>query len=247
MKSKKITVAGMLVQEIVYSRPAGREAAAVRQAKRKVSTEAQMRMNAKYSWQKLELMLAANFLPRDLIVTLTFDEEHLPETRQQVNARLKKFRAELGKIRQRHRKDLRMIWTIEHRSGEGRWHVHAVINATGDDFSEILSCWPYGHDIEIRRLELNRQKNYESQAKYMCKEAREHAGLRSWSYTRSCRHPETESFPVPDDTDVSAPKEATVLTDASMRTEFGEFHFIKYLAASPQEIRKRGVRAKRKR
>ena len=223
MKNKKITVAGMLVQEIVYSRPAGREAAAVRQAKRKVSTEAQMRMNAKYSWQKLELMLAANFLPRDLIVTLTFDDDHLPETRQQVNARLKKFR------------------------GEGRWHVHAVINATGDDFSEILSCWPYGHDIEIRRLELNRQKNYESQAKYMCKEARDRAGLRSWSYTRSCRHPETESFPVPDDTDVSAPKEATVLTDASMRTEFGEFHFIKYLAASPQEIRKRGVRAKRKR
>ena len=247
MKTKRIAVAGMLVQEVVYSRPAGREAVSVRQEKRKASTEAQARMNAKYSWQKLEMMLAANFLPRDLIVTLTFDEEHLPDTRKQVNARLRKFRAELSEIRRRKRKDLRMIWTIEHRSGEGRWHVHAVINSTGDDFAQLLSCWPYGKDVEIRRLELSKKKNYESLARYFCKEARERAGLRSWSYTRSCRHPEVEVFPVSDDTDVTVPKNATVLTEATMRTEFGMFHYIKYLAASPQTIRKRGIRARRKR
>ena len=247
MKTKRIAVAGMLVQEVVYSRPAGREAVSVRQEKRKASTEAQARMNAKYSWQKLEMMLAANFLPRDLIVTLTFDEEHLPETRKQANTRLRKFRAELSEIRRRKRKDLRMIWAIEHRSGEGRWHVHAVINSTGDDFSQLISCWPYGKDIEIRRLELSRKKNYESLARYFCKEARERAGLRSWSYTRSCRHPEIEVFPVSDDTDVTVPKNATILTEATMRTEFGMFHYIKYLAASPQTIRKRGIRARRKR
>ena len=246
MKTKKIIVAGMLVKEAVYSRPAGRETVAVRQSKRKASTEAQQRINAKYSWQKLELMLAANFLPRDLIVTLTFDEEHLPETRSQVNAKLKKFRKELAAIRKRRRKDLRMIWTIEHRSGEGRWHVHAVINATGDDYADILSCWPHGSDIDMRKLELSKRKNYETLARYMCKEARERAGLRAWSYSRSCRHPEVETFPVSDDEDVRIPKQATVLTDASMRTDYGEYHYIKYLAASPQTIRRRGVRARRR-
>ena len=247
MKMKRIVVAGMLVKEAVYSRPAGRETVAVRQSKRKASTEAQQRINAKYSWQKLELMLAANFLPRDLIVTLTFDDAHLPETRAQVNARLKKFRAELQKVRKRKRKDLRMIWTIEHRSGEGRWHVHAVINATGDDYSDILCCWPYGGDIDLRRLELSKKKNYETLARYMCKEARERSGLRAWSYTRSCRKPEIETFPVSDDEDVHVPKQATVLTDAMMRTDYGEYHYIKDLAASPQTIRRRGVRARRKR
>jgi len=247
LKTKKIVVAGMLVKEAVYSRPAGRETVAVRQSKRKASTEAQQRINAKYSWQKLELMLAANFLPRDLIVTLTFDEEHLPETRAQVNARLKKFRKQLQEIRKRKRKELRMIWTIEHRSGDGRWHVHAVMNATGDDFQDILACWPYGSDLEIRKLELTRSKSYETLARYFCKEARERSGLRSWSYTRSCRQPEVETFPVADDEDVRIPKEATVLADASMRTDYGEYHYIKYLAAAPQTIRRRGVRARRRR
>lgn len=247
MKTKKIVVAGMLVKEAVYSRPAGREAAAVRSEKRKASTEAQQRINAKYSWQKCELMLAANFLPRDLVVTLTFDDDHLPESRNQVNARLKKFRTEMQKIRKRKRKPLRILWSIEHRSGEGRWHVHAVINATGDDFADILSCWPYGSDTEIRRLELSKRKNYETLAKYLCKEARERNGLRSWSYSRSCRKPEVETFPVPDDTEVKAPKSATVLADATMRTDYGEYHYIKYLAASPQTIRQRGVYARRKR
>ena len=237
----------MLVKEAVYSRPAGRESARVRASKRKVSTEAQQRMNAKYSWQKLELMLAANFMPRDLVVTLTFDDSHMPKDRKAVNARLKKFRAELAKIRKRKRKDLRCIWTIENKSGDGRWHVHMAMNATGDDFQDILSCWPYGNDIDIRRLQVDRDKNYETLARYMCKEARERPGLRSWSCSRSCRKPEVETFPVPDSTDVKAPKNATVLTEATMRTDFGEFHFIKYIAASPQEIRKRGVRARRRR
>jgi len=247
LKTKKIIVAGMLVKEAVYSRPAGREPATVRASKRKASTEAQQRINAKYSWQKCELMLAANFLPRDLIVTLTFDDEHLPETRKEVNARLKKFRTDLSAYRRSDDQELRMLWTIEHRSGDGRWHVHAVMNATGDDFHDILRCWPYGRDIEIRRLELSKAKNYETLARYLCKEARERSGLRSWSYSRSCRKPEVETFPVPDDTDVKAPKDATVLTDAAMRTDYGEYHYIKYLAASPQTIRKRGVRSRRKR
>lgn len=247
MKTKKIVVAGMLVKEAVYSRPAGRESAAVRASKRKASSEAQQRINAKYSWQKCELMLAANFRPRDLIVTLTFDEEHLPKDRKGVVYRLKLFRKELQKLRGRQGKELRMLWAIEHRSGEGRWHVHIVINATGDDFSDILSCWPYGQDFDIRRLELSRDKTYESLAKYLCKEARERSGLRSWSYSRSCRHPEVETFPVPDDEDVRIPEEATVLADAAVKTDYGEYHYVKYLAVSPQEIRKRSVRARRKR
>ena len=68
---KKILTAGALVKEVIYTRAAGREPAKVRAAKRKASTEAQQLMNAKYSWQKLELMLAANFVPGDLVVTPT--------------------------------------------------------------------------------------------------------------------------------------------------------------------------------
>lgn len=247
MKTKKIVVAGMLVQEAVYSRAAGHESAKVRAAKRKASTEAQQRINARYSWQKLELMLAANFLPRDLFVTLTFDDEHLPKTRKEAAARLKTFRTRLTEIRTDQRQETRMIWTIENASGGGRWHVHLAVNATGDDFGDIVRCWTFGSEIEIRRLQVDRKKNYETLARYMCKEARERPGLRSWSYTRSCRKPEVETFAVPDDTEVAAPEDATVLAEASMRTEYGEFVYVKYLATTPQQLKISGTRARRKR
>ena len=95
MKTKKIIVAGVLVREGIYSRAAGREAPKIRAAKRRASTEAQQRINARYSWEKLELMLAANFVPGDLVVTQTYDEENLPEDRAGAQAKLKKFRKKL--------------------------------------------------------------------------------------------------------------------------------------------------------
>lgn len=248
MMRKKIIVAGSLVKECVYSCPAGREDARIRAEKRKISSAAQQRINARYSWQKLELMLAANFVPGDLVVTLTFDDQHLPETRAAASAMLKKFRADLSRLRKAAGEQLVMIWTTENKSGSGRWHHHCVINATsGADFVDILTCWPHGSDIEIRRLEINVRKSYESLARYFCKEARERAGLRSWSYTRSCRHPEIETFPVPDDTEVRAPEDATVLEQSSDRTMFGQYAYIKYLAASPQSLRKLRPKTKRRR
>ena len=191
-------------------------------------------------------MLAANFLPRDLVVTLTFDDQHLPATRAEAAARLKKFRSELARIRAAAGQEMRMIWTIENRSGDGRWHVHLIVNQTGDDFREILQCWPCGGNTEIRRLRVDQQKNYESLARYMCKEARERSGLRSWSYTRSCRHPEVESFPVPDDTDVEIPEGATVIQEETKRTEWADFHFVKYLAVAPVILRRTRPKAKRR-
>lgn len=247
MKTKKIIVAGALVREVIYTRAASRDRAVIRQAKRKVSTEAQQRLNARYSWEKLELMLAANFLPRDLVVTLTFDDQHLPATRAEAAARLKKFRSELARIRAAAGQEMRMIWTIENKSGDGRWHVHLVVNQTGDDFREILRCWPCGGNTEIRRLRVDKQKNYESLARYMCKEARERSGLRSWSTTRSCRRPEVETFPVSDDTRIEVPEDATVIVQEQKRTEWAEFEFVKYLAAAPVRLRRGRPRAHRKR
>lgn len=244
---KKILTAGALVKEVIYTRAAGREPAKVRAAKRKASTEAQQLMNAKYSWQKLELMLAANFVPGDLVVTLTYDDAHLPADRAAALARLKKFRADLTAARKKRGQELRMIWTTENASGGGRWHHHVVVNTTGNDFAEIARLWDCGADLEIRRLQADREKNYESLARYMCKEARERPGLRSWSYTRSCRHPEVEVFPVPDDTKLAAPEDATVLEDVQKRTEYGAFHYIKYLAADAKALRRQRPKTRRRR
>lgn len=247
MKTKKMIVAGALVREVIYSRAAGREPAAVRQAKRKTSTEAQQRLNARLSWEKLELMLAANFVPGDLVATLTFDDDHLPPDRKTAAARLKKFRGELARIRAEKSEELRMIWTLENKLGTGRWHVHAVINTTGGDFGDILRCWPYGSEVRIEKLELNKSRNYETLARYMCKEARERPGLRCWSTTRSCRKPEVEVWQVPDDERIEIPAGATVIQEETKRTEWAEFAYAKYLMASAADLRRTRPRAKRRR
>lgn len=245
MKMKKILVAGPLVKEVIYTRAAGAERPKVRAAKRKASTEAQELMNAKYSWQKLELMLAANFVPGDLVITLTYDDAHLPKSREAAQLRLKQFRAALAGVRKDRGEELRMVWATENVTGGGRWHHHIVVNATGGDFAEIAGLWPNGADMEIRKLQVDRDKNYESLARYMCKEPRERPGLRSWSYTRSCRHPEVEVFPVPDDAEIAVPEDAILLEDVNKRTEFAEIRFVKYLAAKPVKLRRRTRRPRR--
>lgn len=237
----------MLVREGIYSRAAGREAPRIRAAKRRASTEAQQRINARYSWEKLELMLAANFVPGDLVITQTYDEENLPEDRAGAQAKLKKFRKELTAARAERGEDMRMIWATEHKLGEGRWHHHCVVNATtGSDYAEILRLWPWGSNIEIRPLIVGKEKNYESLARYMTKEAREKPGLRSWSCTRNCRKPEVETFPVPDDETIDVPEDSTVLEERSQRTEFAEYQYVKFLAADPRQLRRRRPRRTQK-
>ena len=244
-KTKKIIHAGSLVVEAIYPRMSRSDSPKVRAAKRKASSEAQRRMNKIYSYQKLELLLAANFRPGDLVITLTCDDAHLPKNRKEASAQLKYFRASLTAARKRRGQELVMVWSTEHRHGEGRWHHHCVINATGDDYDLIRKLWIYGSDIEIKPLRVDREKNYESLAKYMAKEDREKLGLRSWSYTRNAKKPEVETFRVEDETQLQAPKGSMILAEVSERTEYASYKVIKYLA--PGWEARRAARAKRRR
>ena len=230
MKTKKIISAGPLVLEAIYPRGNAHDGPRPRAGKRKLSSEAQQRLNRKHSFQKLELMLAANFVPGDWIVCLTYDQEHLPKNRAQAVARLKEFRRKLTLRRRAKGRELLMIWNAENVFDQGRWHHHCVINACGEDFALLRELWPWGADIEIQKLRIDKEHSYEAVARYMTKEARERPNLRSWSYTRSCRQPEVESFPVPEDTPLQPPKGAQIYEDERKQNEFGAWRYVKYLA-----------------
>lgn len=238
MKTKKIISAGPLVLEAIYPRGNAHDRPRQRAGKRKLSSEAQQRLNRKHSFQKLELMIAANFVPGDWIVCLTYDEDHLPKDRAQAVARLKEFRRKLALRRKAKGRELLMIWNAENVFDQGRWHHHCVINACGEDFALLRELWPWGADIEIQKLRIDKDHSYEAVARYMTKEARERPNLRSWSYTRSCRQPEVESFPVPDDTPLQPPKGAQIYEDERKQNEFGAWRYVKYLAPNWR----RGVR-----
>lgn len=235
MKTKKIITAGPLVLEAIYPRGSAHDGPRIRAGKRKLSSDAQKRMNAKYSYQKLELILAANFAPGDWIVTLTYSPERLPTTRSQAVARLKEFRRRLSLRRKRSGSELRMVWNTENVFENGRWHHHVVLNNVGEELSLIRELWSWGSGIEIQTLRIDKEHSFEAMARYLCKEARERPGLRSWSYTRSCRQPEVETFPVPDDTPLQPPRGSWILEDARTTNEFGAWRVVKYL--DPERIR----------
>lgn len=241
MARKKIVVAGPLVQEAVYK--THRTSAAEKGRSRRInpSSEARKLINAKNSWQKLKLMLAANFIKGDIVGCLTFDPAHLPETRAQVINKLRYFAAKLTAARRARGKELVMFWNIEHNHGDGRWHIHIVLNATGgEDYAEIHRLWGQG-ETELSSLRVDKKKNYESLARYMCKEPREKLGQRSWSHTRNAKHPEVESFAVPDNTALRIPKGTTVFADIRSK---GEWAFIEYAYNDALKRRRRSRRRK---
>ena len=229
-KFKKIIVAGPLVVEAIYPAPNPRDSAGVRAGKKALSSEAQQRMNLKYAYQKLELEIAANFGVGDLYATLTYDDDHLPGNRTEANRRIKAFWRKLRAARKEGEQDLRYIYVTEHKHGDGRWHHHVLINATGDDFTLIRELWGQG-GIEFKKIRVDRDKNYETLARYLCKEQRDKVGLRLWSGSRNLRKPERECFRVSNDTQLTPPNDATVLADTGdVVTAYGHFRYVKYLA-----------------
>lgn len=213
------------------------DAPKTRAEKQKASSEAQRRMNAIYSRQKLELILAANFptAGSGLVVTLTYDDRHMPKTRKQAMKRWNDFLGDLRKARRdAGLPELVAVSCVEVLTSEGgRWHHHAVINNTGHDLDMIRACWRGGSDIEARKLRVDAEKNHESLARYMTKEARElldydsKPGQRGWTCTRNAKRPERDTVTVPDDYEIVIPAEATVLLDEHRTTEWASWHVVK--------------------
>ena len=254
----KTIYAGPLRVQALYNRCAPSDAPKVRQAKHQTSSAAQRRMNQIYSYQKLELMLAANFPTpgSGLVVTLTFDDKHMPGSRGEALRRFKYFRQKLDAARKAvGLPELVAFWSPEVlTSATGRWHFHIAINSTGRDAELIRNCWIYGEDIEMDKLRVDAEKNHETLARYMTKELREcqeydaKPGLHGWSCTRNARRPETDTQTVGDGYRLEPPSGAVVLIDERKATEWASYHVLKFrmsgadFAPTPRARRRRSRR-----
>ena len=237
-KTLKQIYAGALRVQALYNRCAPGDTPKQRAEKRKASSEAQRRMNQIYSYQQLELRLAANFPTpgSGLVVTLTFDDDHMPADRTEALRRFKYFRQKLAAARAAAGlPELVAFWSPEVlTSATGRWHFHIVINSTGRDLDLIRSCWIYGSDVEAEKLRVDAERNHETLARYMTKELREcqeydaKPGLHGWSCTRNAKKPEVETMTVPDDFELRPPDGSEVLSNVQITTEWSSYHVLKF-------------------
>ena len=249
-KTLKQVRSGRLVCAVVYTTPTSGDSPKARAQKQKASTAARERLNARTSFQKLERTLAANFDDGDLYITLTYDDKHLPESRDKAVRRIRSFLSKLRGARKARGQPLRYIYVTEGCGPGGRLHHHVVLNSTGDDLEEIRRLWIYGDNVELRRLRFDRDYTYEDLASYLTKEPREwghpQVGERTWTPSLGLARPEPESETVPDYVTLAAPPEAIVLqNEGPIRNGYGEYAWIKYML--PRGTGRKRPRAKRRR
>lgn len=256
-KRIKTVRAGRLVFGVCYSQAMPGESAKARAAKSKCSSLARQALNFRAAWQKLRLLLAANFGRGDLWITLTYDDAHLPDNRKEAKKRMQLFLDRLRAARKRNGEELRYIYNTEELTQDGgrRLHHHLVLSAGADrrDYELIRSLWTGGSNIEIRRLGEHElyADDFLELAQYMCKErdpeARSYAtGDKMWVSSRNLLRPETESELVDDNVTITAPPGARILDTDHKSNEYGSYDYIVYLLPRLPEPRQRKPKRRRR-
>lgn len=244
----KTVTAGRLVYAVCYSQAAAADEKPERQAKGKLSSAARQRLNFRAAWQKLELLLAANFEPEDWFVTLTYDDEHLPPDRKTAQREMGKFLRALRADRRRRGKEVRYAYNTEEMpdepGGSKRLHHHTPLNCAGDSPELLTALWGRGQ-VYVEPLLDGPNDSYEARARYLVKERQPGAfgrktGLRAWIPSKNLRKPEETSELVPDTVTITAPPGAYVLDRHGEQNSYGSYSYIKYLLP-PKRKRRRGT------
>lgn len=248
----KTTQAGCITERSMYTRIERGDSDQARAAKKACSTQARKASNHRTLQRSLYFKLAANFKLTDFFLTLTFDDLHMPANRKGVMKRVDRFVRLLRKHRLLRGQDTLYIYCIENKHGDGRYHVHMVLNSTGQDVEAICSLWESGLvDWEYIGWAKNHGKfkyrgvaGYKILARYMTKEVQP-VGARNYSGSRNLKRP-TVTISLLPESEVErrklfeAPEGSKQTEYLEFRNEWGLFRFISFyrkdgLSAAPEE------------
>ena len=121
----------------VYTQQRGRS------KRKKPTTETQQRLNRRHATDTLRRLLHTNFTDKDLFVTLTFDDNNLPETVTDCQKAVQNF---LRRVKRRYAKsgfEPKYIYIIEYGEERQRLHAHLVIS-NGLSRDELSTLWGQG-------------------------------------------------------------------------------------------------------
>lgn len=188
--------AGRRVRAIeLPSRPSVSGGRAARQYETGLIREA---INVKTACMRLELLLYANFGPKDWFVTLTYDNAHLPPNYE---AARKNAPAYLRKVREARRirgLPCGYVYVMEGLHGDRRIHHHLVIQRADGDKMLVRSLWGKGF-VDIRTIE--DFGGLRKLAGYITKEPRKtgklRVGQRMWTPSRGLIKPERFDMELP--------------------------------------------------
>ena len=230
-KFLKILDNGQDTRAVCYALAHSPKANHVRGPKKKLSSEARLKIDARYSYEKLSDLLAYHFSDCPAyFLTLTYDDAHLPANREAAIKNMSdRYFPRIRKHRKAHgQAKLKYVYCTEDRHGDARLHHHVILNGGGPDDLEVLeSLWSFGF-IDIKRYDPAR---YEEVARYMTKEA--HApgyktGAHSWTPSRGLKRPTPVSTRVDAGYKLELPTGAIEIDHDHKDNVFGEYHYLRY-------------------
>lgn len=234
---RKIVQAGRLWMAVQYTAIHSGNQTCRREAKAQISNPARESLNAKLSWQKLMLTLAANFHPSDLVLTLTYRDDDLPKRREDADKQLTKLIRDLRATRKPDGHSLKYVRVTEGNHSAGRLHHHLIINSTGQDFDTIRQLWKKnGDNIDVEPFGPDGAERW---AKYLTKEPRDkgrrHVGDRTWRTSQHMIKPDVTSMLVEEGDDLQPPAGSYVTDKAEVQNCYGRFCHIMAMLPSQTE------------
>lgn len=174
--------AGPLVKEVRYRRPQLRpgDLPGVRREKNEIVRAIRDSCFRRTPADRLELMLALMGWQATTYV-LTFSDEQLPETFDQVRAFWARFCKDL---RRQHGGAFDYVYVIEGLHGGRRWHIHCVLRDRDFNEAQVRRWWGGGLVLDPEPLLQSREDHFRRTAEYFTKERRDGeklpAGRRLW-------------------------------------------------------------------
>lgn len=198
-----------------------------------ISKEDKQKANLKTSYEKLLMLMCANFSPGDWWITLTYDDDHLPADRESSKKPFRKFMRNFRKYRKDNKDSLRYVYCTQLTTSQGgiRLHHHMVMCWEDDtDRERIESLWE-GGNVYIRKLK--DYKEIMAKAHYMCREPRELGvyvpGEQMWTASRGLIRPKPQYMTIDNDSvDISVPTGCTELQDPVQIPGYGGYKAIIY-------------------
>lgn len=155
--------------------------------RRQPTSEVQARLNEHNAEQKLIRLLNANFTPEDIEIHLTYSDENLPETPEEVKRDAQNFLRRVKRLREREGLDDLKYVVVPSGGFEGtRFHLHITMNG-GIDRNVLEELWGYGY-ANSRKLQFN-ENGVEGLARYVARQFTAHKGElpfgKRWSASRN--------------------------------------------------------------
>lgn len=163
-----------------------------RAPKEKSSTEAQKKYNHDQATKKVIRLVNANFRKGDLFVHLSFDDEHMPASYEEVRRTVVNYIGRVRYWRKKHGMDeLRYLYTIECQvrkrgryAGQLCWHVHMFMSKMPRNTAEDL--WGQGKRVNADRYDPD-SWGEDAAAKYVAKDLGD--GGKRFAYSKNLQQP----------------------------------------------------------